>query len=231
MRIRLPRLARTPPRPTHDSTNTTPAGGARGPSYGALFPSREARHSRPPPPARERNVSQSLQKNRRRKPPPSAAARWTGRAAIGLSDPAVEEKNFLAPRSTGRGKARRPSVLRIIDSGHCVWLLQPAPRHPSPDVSSSFFHSIPGRRTHFSGGPMPRFTSSCGPRSRCARPASVDSFAIEELEGRLMLSVFTVTSTADAGPGSLRQAILDANAAAGPDDVRFDIPGAAGAVR
>jgi parallel beta-helix repeat protein len=38
-------------------------------------------------------------------------------------------------------------------------------------------------------------------------------------------AVFTVTSTADAGPCSLRQAILDANASPGPDDIRFAISG------
>jgi hypothetical protein len=47
----------------------------------------------------------------------------------------------------------------------------------------------------------------------------------ERLERRSLLSVFTVTTTADSGSGSLRQAILDANAAAGADEVRFDIPG------
>ena len=36
---------------------------------------------------------------------------------------------------------------------------------------------------------------------------------------------FTVTSTADAGAGTLRQAILDANAAPGADIIDFDIPG------
>ncbi len=39
---------------------------------------------------------------------------------------------------------------------------------------------------------------------------------------------FLVTNTIDSGPGSLRQAILDANAAANigtPDTIRFDIPG------
>ncbi|MBI5383587.1 MAG: hypothetical protein HZA90_02760 [Verrucomicrobia bacterium] len=36
---------------------------------------------------------------------------------------------------------------------------------------------------------------------------------------------FTVTSTADSGPGSLRQAILDANANAGTDTIAFNIPG------
>ena len=36
---------------------------------------------------------------------------------------------------------------------------------------------------------------------------------------------YTVTSTADAGAGTLRQAILDANAHAGPDTIAFNIVG------
>ena len=36
---------------------------------------------------------------------------------------------------------------------------------------------------------------------------------------------FTVTSTADTGAGSLRQAITDANNHAGSDTIAFDIPG------
>lgn len=43
----------------------------------------------------------------------------------------------------------------------------------------------------------------------------------ESLEDRRVLAIFTVTSTADAGPGSLRQAILDSNAAAGADTINF----------
>jgi titin len=38
-------------------------------------------------------------------------------------------------------------------------------------------------------------------------------------------AVFTVTTTADSGPGSLRQAILDANANPGKDRIEFAIPG------
>jgi hypothetical protein len=45
---------------------------------------------------------------------------------------------------------------------------------------------------------------------------------LEALEDRLVLSTFTVTNTGDAGDGSLRQAILDANAAAGADVIDFD---------
>jgi len=43
-----------------------------------------------------------------------------------------------------------------------------------------------------------------------------------ELEPRRAPAVFTVTNTLDAGAGSLRQAILNANAAAGADTVAFD---------
>src|SRR6516164_155589 len=46
--------------------------------------------------------------------------------------------------------------------------------------------------------------------------------ALEALEDRLVLSTFTVTNTGDSGDGSLRQAILDANAAAGADVINFD---------
>ena len=38
-------------------------------------------------------------------------------------------------------------------------------------------------------------------------------------------AVFTVTNTDDAGPNSLRQAILDANMTPAPDIIHFDIPG------
>src|ERR1044072_1332076 len=38
-------------------------------------------------------------------------------------------------------------------------------------------------------------------------------------------STFTVTTTNDDGPGSLRQAITDANASPGTDTITFNIPG------
>src|SRR4051794_32915208 len=48
----------------------------------------------------------------------------------------------------------------------------------------------------------------------------------EPLETRLVLSTFTVTNTVDSGPGSLRQAILDANASdVAADLISFAIPG------
>jgi hypothetical protein len=49
---------------------------------------------------------------------------------------------------------------------------------------------------------------------------------VEPLETRRLLSVFTVVNTADAGAGSLRQALLDSNASPGADSIRFEIPGA-----
>src|SRR6188474_2227213 len=39
-------------------------------------------------------------------------------------------------------------------------------------------------------------------------------------------ATFTVTNTADSGAGSLRQAIDDANLAAGTDTIAFNLPGA-----
>lgn len=46
------------------------------------------------------------------------------------------------------------------------------------------------------------------------------------LGGNLLdAAVFTVTNTADSGPGSLRQAILDNNGTGGPNEIDFNIPG------
>ncbi|MBX9581631.1 MAG: FG-GAP-like repeat-containing protein [Gemmataceae bacterium] len=47
--------------------------------------------------------------------------------------------------------------------------------------------------------------------------------AAEPLEDRSTPATFTVTTAADAGAGSLRQAILDANTSAGPDNVVFAV--------
>lgn len=50
--------------------------------------------------------------------------------------------------------------------------------------------------------------------------------AIEPLEDRrLLAALFTVLNTNDSGAGSLRQAIIDANFAAGADAIEFNIPG------
>jgi parallel beta-helix repeat protein len=51
--------------------------------------------------------------------------------------------------------------------------------------------------------------------------------AVEALEPRVLLSTYAVTNTNDSGPGSLRQAILDANANPGADGVSFNLPGPA----
>jgi hypothetical protein len=61
--------------------------------------------------------------------------------------------------------------------------------------------------------------------SRKQRPA----LQLEQLEDRTVPSAFTVLNTQDSGTGSLRQAILDANAAgtgtaANPDLIQFNIP-------
>jgi uncharacterized repeat protein (TIGR01451 family) len=45
----------------------------------------------------------------------------------------------------------------------------------------------------------------------------------EPVEARLLLSTFTVTTTADAGAGSLRQAILDADASTTPATIDFAV--------
>src|SRR5262245_53914178 len=51
------------------------------------------------------------------------------------------------------------------------------------------------------------------------RPRSLPR--LEALECRTLPSTFTALNLADSGPGSLRQAILDANALSGADDIAF----------
>jgi titin len=51
------------------------------------------------------------------------------------------------------------------------------------------------------------------------------TLGLETLEDRAVPSTFTVTNTNVLGPGSLRQAILDANADTPPSLIRFNIPG------
>src|SRR6478672_4215968 len=46
---------------------------------------------------------------------------------------------------------------------------------------------------------------------------------VERLEDRSLLATLVVTNTADSGPGSLRQAILDSNATPGPNTIDFNV--------
>ena len=61
------------------------------------------------------------------------------------------------------------------------------------------------------------------------RPCGKEQFRprFDCLEDRSLLSTFTVTNTADDGPGSLRQAITDANADFEQSTIVFNIPGPA----
>lgn len=60
------------------------------------------------------------------------------------------------------------------------------------------------------------WSESCAPRARRCAPQ------IEPLEDRFAPAIFPVSNTADSGGGSLRQAILEANAAPGDDLITFN---------
>ena len=61
--------------------------------------------------------------------------------------------------------------------------------------------------------------------TRAAQRRSTIRLRVEPLEELVMLSVFPVTTTADSGDGSLRQAILAADGAMGTNTITFDIAG------
>jgi len=63
--------------------------------------------------------------------------------------------------------------------------------------------------------------SSSSPARRRKRASG----GFEPLEDRRLLATFSVTNLADGGLGSLRRALLDANANPGADDIAFDVAG------
>ncbi|HVK09195.1 MAG TPA: LamG domain-containing protein, partial [Gemmataceae bacterium] len=58
---------------------------------------------------------------------------------------------------------------------------------------------------------------------RAVARARVYRLGLRSFEDRVAPATFQVTSTADSGAGSLRQALVDANAAPGRDDILFNI--------
>src|SRR5437016_4669129 len=65
---------------------------------------------------------------------------------------------------------------------------------------------------------MCAFCRQTGPgRTSAARRRA--RLSVNSLERRALPAVFTVTNTFDSGPGSLRQAVLDANASTDPLDI------------
>jgi S-layer homology domain len=61
---------------------------------------------------------------------------------------------------------------------------------------------------------------------RGLRHASALAIILSALSSGALAATFTVTNTNDAGAGSLRQAIIDANGAAGVDTIAFNVSGA-----
>src|SRR5262249_56430605 len=57
--------------------------------------------------------------------------------------------------------------------------------------------------------------------TRPRKRAMAAPLSVERLEDRAVPSTFTARNLADSGPGSLRQAILDANDRPGADTIRF----------
>ena len=71
-------------------------------------------------------------------------------------------------------------------------------------------------------GSMHTGLEELGDPARVARFPRAKPF-LEVLEDRRVLATFLVDTVADSGPGSLRQAILDANSAAGADTIQFAV--------
>jgi PKD domain-containing protein/hemolysin type calcium-binding protein len=88
--------------------------------------------------------------------------------------------------------------------------------------SNAYAPVISNERQLAMWNPLSRKHQKTSPRSASRRTTAL---RLEALEHRLALSTFLVTTAADSGAGSLRQAILDANSAAGADTINFNIGG------
>src|SRR6185369_10235900 len=60
-------------------------------------------------------------------------------------------------------------------------------------------------------------------RSNRRTQSSCSRVFLEAMEGRVLMSTYTVTNANDTGSGSFRQAILDANNHGGADVINFKI--------
>ena len=98
-------------------------------------------------------------------------------------------------------------------------------------IEQSYLTLIPGARAMATAWSSINDSRPCDQRPRHRRSAASSSSLrfrprFELVEDRTLLSTFSVTNTADSGPGSLRQAILDSNAAtAATNTIDFAIPG------
>jgi hypothetical protein len=72
----------------------------------------------------------------------------------------------------------------------------------------------------------PKGTGRCAPLS----PRNRAVLALEELEARDVPAPIPVVNNNDAGAGSLRQAIIDANNTLGADVIEFNIPAPVNAI-
>lgn len=79
------------------------------------------------------------------------------------------------------------------------------------------------RLPFFRGGKSKVRNATRSRNSSGSRPTR--SHSMEQLEVRCLLSTFTVSNLNDSGAGSLRQAIVDANAATGADVIDFSVAG------
>src|SRR5262249_59398435 len=70
---------------------------------------------------------------------------------------------------------------------------------------------------------LPSWLRKKEPRASAPLRARFFHPSVLTLEDRLLLTLFSVTTTADSGAGSLRQAILDANGNPGGDSIIFSI--------
>ncbi len=148
-----------------------------------------------------------------------------------IPDPARRKEILSDPAQAAPLSRRADSQLhgRTQPGGHGVHPLIndfPTPTYAEtsrPGCAKTYAKRVAGIPRHLAR-PHRRRRGRMGVRRRVLfrlRPC------LEVMEDRTLLTAFLVTNISDSGPGSLRQAILSANAATGSGDaIDFAIPGA-----
>src|SRR5262249_17608199 len=143
-----------------------------------------------------------------------ACRRWPRRAGVRRRAARcpfamAEVSGKASPLHTAAKRIAGSRFFSIIKTSRCARFV------PSPETAANGILSM-------SWNPL----SVLRPRNPTRRPPGTRPTCrpwLEQLEDRQLPSTYLVTNTNDAGDGSLRQAILDANANPGPDTIAFAI--------
>ena len=123
--------------------------------------------------------------------------------------------------SVGQHVAIQMTLPATVQAATSYWRYGPTPTNPSPHWYNWLYNPQTDTGARLNGNTITLHFVDGG----LGDDDLTANGTIEDAGGPGFPSPYTVTTTADSGPGSLRQAITNANANPGMGDITFDIPG------